>query len=79
MNNIVIIYLTIHLAHCAPPTHPSLIFLKVFLHAIFFPPSLLQRADKITYRTLGKAAKRLNYSPRLPINQFYVTIPACMN
>lgn len=37
MNNI-IIYLTIHLAHCAPPTHPFLIFLKVFLHAIFFPP-----------------------------------------
>lgn len=36
MNNI-FIYLTIHLAHCAPPTHPFVNVLKIFLHAIFFP------------------------------------------
>lgn len=57
MNNI-FIYLTIHLAHCAPPAHPFLNFLKIFLHAIF-SPCLLQRADKVTYRTLGKAAKKI--------------------
>lgn len=36
--NSIFIYLTIHLAHCAPPTHPFLNFLKIFLHAIFFFP-----------------------------------------